>query len=589
MDERALGPRRVPMNFFPSSVVATARVHGPTWRVVAALALVAGEVALALRTLDFDHLRGADVWWAEPMRLLSHNAPWAACVAAVALLAGFGRWRAAGERLVASTGRPHVGLEALAALVLHAACGLSFAALSQLVIAGGSTIDWLHTSLPFFWFANGALLVASAGLAAVPLERWRAALAPLWRALVAGGIVGTALFWLARFVDGNYFLWGPLADVTLATSAALLELVADDVHLEQDTRILGVGAFRVIVSKYCSGLEGLALFGLFFASFMTLLRARLRIARAVWLLPAGMLVVWSLNAVRIAALVALGAFHDPQLAVDAFHTHAGWPPLVAVALGCVALTTRVRWFASVGASGAAGVIAAPLAAVEHTPTRERDGTSAYLLPLLAVVATGLVAGAFLDHGANSAPLRVLVGAALLWRVRAALPGRGDVRALLAATRSALLSPAVWLFTAAALALWIVCDTTRGTEGAPPAWLANAHPLAAAAFWCAAFASYAVVTPLVEELAFRGYAQRRLVSARFEEVPLTKPAPWALLVSALAFGALHGNFVGGVLVAIVFSLAAARRGRLADAVAVHALVNAILAVVAVVTGRWGFWF
>jgi len=589
MDERALGPRRVPMNFFPSSVVGTARVHAATWRLVAALVLVAGEVALALRTLDFDHLRGAEVWWAEPMRLLSHNAPWAACVAAVTLLAGFGRWRAAGERLV---GAAPTGLETLAALVLHAACGLSFAALSQLVIAGGSTIGWLHTSLPFVWFANGGLLVVSAGLAAAPLERWRAAFAPLWRALALGGIVGTALFWLARFVDGNYFLWGPLADVTLATSAALLELVADDVHLEQDTRILGVGAFRVIVSKYCSGLEGLALFGLFFASFMTLLRARLRIARAVWLLPAGMLVVWSMNAVRIAALVALGAYHDPQLAVDAFHTHAGWPPLVAVALGCVALTTRVRWFAAVNgtsSSAASTTFAAPLAAVEHTPTRERDGTSAYLLPLLAVVATGLVAGAFLDHGANSAPLRVLVGAALLWRVRAALPGRGDLHTLLASTRAALLSPAVWLFTAVALALWIVCDTTRGTEGAPPTWLANAHPLAAAAFWCAAFVSYALVTPLVEELAFRGYAQRRLVSARFEEVPLTQPAPWALLVSALAFGSLHGNFVGGVLVAIVFSLAAARRGRLADAVAVHALVNAILAVVAVVTGRWGFWF
>lgn len=587
MDERA-PPPRVPMNFFPSSVVAGARVHGATWRLGAAFLLIAGEVALALRALDFDHLRGADVWWAEPMRMLSHNAPWAACVAAVVLLGGFGRWRAAGERLM---GAPPLPMEVVAALVLHAACGLCFAALSQLVIAGGSTIGWLHTSLPFVWFVNGALLVASAGLAAVPLERWRAALAPLWRVFALGAVVGTALFWLARFVDGNYFLWGPLADVTLSTSAALLELVADDVHLEQDTRILGVGTFRVIVSKYCSGLEGLALFGLFFASFMTLLRARLRIARAVWLLPVGMVVVWSLNAVRIAALVALGAYHDPQLAVDAFHTHAGWPPLVAVALGCVALTTRVKWFAATATTGTNSTVATapPLTVAERSATRERDATSAYLLPLLAVVATGLVAGAFLDHGANSTPLRVLVGAAVLWRVRAALPTRGDMRAMLVATRAALFSPAVWLYTAVALALWIVCDTTRGTEGAPPAWLASAHPLAAAAFWCAAFTSYALVTPLVEELAFRGYAQRRLVSARFEEVPLTNPAPWALLVSALAFGALHGNFVGGVLVAIVFSLAAARRGRLADAVAVHALVNAVLAVVAVSTGRWGFWF
>jgi exosortase E/protease (VPEID-CTERM system) len=549
-------------------------------RLVAALVVLAAEVALALAALDFDHLRGAPVWWAEPMRLLSHNAPWAACVGAVVALLGFGRFGAAGRALAARVPTP---FESLTALALHAALALFFAAVSQLVLAGGTTVAWLQATLPFVWFAAGFGLVASLGLAAAPPSCWRAALAPIARPVVAGVLVGSALFWAGRAVDGNYVLWGPLADVTLATSAALLRLVTEDVHLEESTRILGVGSFRVIVSKYCSGLEGLALFGLFFGAFLVLVRSRLRLARAAWLLPAGMLCVWFLNAVRIAALVALGAFHDPRLAVDAFHTHAGWPPLVAVALGCVALTTRVPFFARAGA----------LERAQDTATATRgarapDGTAAHLVPLLGVVATGLVAGAFLEHGGSSAPLRALVGAALLWSVRRSL-GVQDLGRALRAFAGAFAQVHVWLFGAAALAVWLAFDAERGLGGTLPGWLAGAHPAAALAFWVLAFASYALVTPCVEELAFRGYLQRRLVHAEFEAVPFSRLTPLALGGSALAFGALHTNLLGGVAVALLFALAAARRGRLVDAVAVHALVNAALAVLAVATGRYGLWF
>jgi len=563
------------------SLLALAPADRPALpRLVAALVVLAAEVALALAALDFDHLRGAAVWWAEPMRLLSHNAPWAACVGAVVALLGYGRFGAAGRELAA---RVPTGFESLAALALHAALGLFFAAVSQLVLAGGTTVAWLQPVLPFVWFATGLGLVLSLALAAAPTECWRAALAPLARPLGAGLLVGTALFWTGRAVDGTYVLWGPLADVTLATSAALLRLVTEDVHLEESTRILGVGSFRVIVSKYCSGLEGLALFGLFFGAFLVLVRSRLRLARAAWLLPAGMLCVWFLNAVRIAALVALGAFHDPRLAVDAFHTHAGWPPLVAVALGCVALTTRVPFFAR---AGAANGNARAAAAVPNT--RAPDGTAAHLVPLLGVVATGLVAGAFLEHGGSSAPLRALVGAALLWHFRHDLGARG-VGSALRAFAGAFARGHVWLLGAAALALWLAFDAERGLGGAPPAWLDGAHPAAAIAFWVLAFASYALVTPCVEEIAFRGYLQRRLASADFEAVPYTRLAPVALLGSALAFGALHTNVLGGVAVALLFALAAARRGRLVDAIAVHALVNAALAVAAVATGRYGLWF
>ncbi|QDU86018.1 Transmembrane exosortase (Exosortase_EpsH) [Planctomycetes bacterium Pla163] len=577
-------------------------------RFTALLAVLLCEALLALRMIDTRSLIGHDLWWVEPLRSLSHNVPWGACIVAAVGLLGAGRWRAAFGRLFEHEhDREHPferGARARAA-VAHVLWAGVFTALSQLVLAGGSTLPLLDAVLPLLWGAAGILALCGALLATAPARAWRAAGAPLVDALAGGAVIGSTLFWLGFWIDGNYFLWGPLADVTLRASAAMVGLYTDGVYLEESTRILGTESFRVIVTKYCSGLEGLALFGLFFGTFLVLARRRLRLSRALWLMPAGLVLVWGFNAARIAALIALGHFVDPQLAVDAFHTHAGWPPLIAVALGCVWIATRVpafrpRSIALAGGEAAptAGV-ASPTSSTSSSPspntvaalapspvaTRRDPATTAYLVPLLAVVGTGLVAGAFLDEGATSAPARVAVAALVLACLRGALPRIGGLRGFFDGARQLH----VWLLAAACLGLWMAVDPAQGAGGAPPAWLDGASLLARSGFWIAAALGYAVVTPLVEELAFRGFVQRRLVSADFERVSYRRPAPLAVFGSALAFGLLHTSIVGGVLAGVLFSLAAARRGRLGDAVWAHALVNGALAVIAATTGDWGWWF
>ncbi|MEZ5978668.1 MAG: exosortase/archaeosortase family protein [Planctomycetota bacterium] len=322
-------------------------------------------------------------------------------------------------------------------------------------------------------------------------------LGPLARTIVVGAVAGAGLYALGAWIDGNYFLWGPLADVTLDASAWFVGLYAGDVYLDAPARILGTGTFRVIVTKYCSGLEGLALFGLFFGSFLVLARERLRLARAIWVLPAGMLLVWVLNAARIAALIALGSYYDPKLAVDAFHTHAGWPPLIAVALGCVAATTRIESFRRVRANDEPGA-RAPRARRHRGPPppaarRRRDESR-----------RGRVPRRVRDLGAAARPGR---------RRGAVAPPRTLPRPAIA------LAPHVVLLAAFALAVWLVFDPTDPAGSSPPSWLADANAVLAALWWTSAAVSYVVVTPVVEELAFRGYAQRRLTAARFGTGPL----------------------------------------------------------------------
>jgi CAAX prenyl protease-like protein len=96
-------------------------------------------------------------------------------------------------------------------------------------------------------------------------------------------------------------------------------------------------------------------------------------------------------------------------------------------------------------------------------------------------------------------------------------------------------------------------------------------------------------PFAEELAFRGYLLRRLMAEDFETVPIGRFTWPALLLSSLAFGALHGErWLAGTLAGLIYGLAMARRGKLADAVVAHATTNALLAVWVLLSNQWQLW-
>ena len=99
---------------------------------------------------------------------------------------------------------------------------------------------------------------------------------------------------------------------------------------------------------------------------------------------------------------------------------------------------------------------------------------------------------------------------------------------------------------------------------------------------------ALVVPLCEELAFRGYLLRRLQSGDFTSV---SPRAWtwlSLIASSLVFGALHGRWFAGSLAGLAYAVLLVRTGRLGEAVAAHAVTNAIIALWVLSTGDWSHW-
>jgi CAAX prenyl protease-like protein len=123
----------------------------------------------------------------------------------------------------------------------------------------------------------------------------------------------------------------------------------------------------------------------------------------------------------------------------------------------------------------------------------------------------------------------------------------------------------------------------------PSALAVASPAARNA-WIALRVLAAVVTvPIAEELAFRGFLYRRLLSADFEAVSLRRFSWVALLVSSLIFGMLHGSrWFAGALAGALYAIALLRKGRICNAIVAHAVTNALIAADVLLFGHWQLW-
>ena len=96
-------------------------------------------------------------------------------------------------------------------------------------------------------------------------------------------------------------------------------------------------------------------------------------------------------------------------------------------------------------------------------------------------------------------------------------------------------------------------------------------------------------PVVEALAFRVYALRRLAHAEIDTVAVGSFSLFSFVISSLLFGALHsGLWVQGTLAGMAFACALYRRRRFGDAVLAHATTNGLLALYVFFTGQWSLW-
>ena len=123
---------------------------------------------------------------------------------------------------------------------------------------------------------------------------------------------------------------------------------------------------------------------------------------------------------------------------------------------------------------------------------------------------------------------------------------------------------------------------------PPAELETLGPPLALAWVIARALGAIVAVPIVEELAFRGFLLRRLVASDFSKVPYDQWHWPAVLISSIAFAALHQQWIGGFIAGLLYAYGQRRRGLLSDAILAHAVTNALIAIEVLTLGHWALW-
>src|SRR3954465_7615994 len=105
-----------------------------------------------------------------------------------------------------------------------------------------------------------------------------------------------------------------------------------------------------------------------------------------------------------------------------------------------------------------------------------------------------------------------------------------------------------------------------------------------------FLRLVVVVPLVEEIFWRGFLLRYLISERFTTVAVGAFSWLSFAVVTLAFGLAHSpaDWVAALICGALYNLVAYRTRSLAACVAAHATTNLLLGLWIMQTRQWGFW-
>ena len=143
------------------------------------------------------------------------------------------------------------------------------------------------------------------------------------------------------------------------------------------------------------------------------------------------------------------------------------------------------------------------------------------------------------------------------------------------------------------AVWIAPQQFLGiaprTVGFDPEFFSKGSTL----YWITVlvrFLRLVVVVPLVEEIFWRGFLLRYLISEKFTTVTIGTFSWVSFLVVTLAFGFAHSraDWIAAFLCGSLYNLVVYRTRSLASCVVAHALTNLLLGVWIMETRQWGFW-
>jgi exosortase E/protease (VPEID-CTERM system) len=451
---------------------------------------------------------------------------------------------------------------------------------TALALAAAGVVFWLsallhHTEarLSHLWtvaWFTALITWISVGIhSVVPLSAILRTIATYPRLALAGLATGTLAYGAGRFVIEN---WQALAPMTLVGVGLVLRLLGQR-PWRGDGLVVGLDDFSVRIAPECSGVEGMGLLGAFLLGFIGIFHRRIRVGRSLALVPLALIASAFLNSVRIALLLLIGANGYPNVALMGFHSKAGWVFFSLVALGAVFLmgTSRALRKDRENSFFSAGQMESDL-------SERQDSPAAYLMPIVALTFVGLLTESLATDVDHLYFLRILAGLCVFfWLMPPSAHLRVTAHTWLGGASAGILGFVAWM--------WLVPENPDRAAVVHSSYQALTQPRFALEL-SARVIGTALVVPLAEELAFRGYLMRRLVSPDFDQVDFKLCGLYPVLASSIIFGALHATmWIPATLCGLLYGAIAQRTGKLSSAIIAHATTNGLVFASVLYSGRF----
>jgi len=438
-----------------------------------------------------------------------------------------------------------------------------------------------YTCIPFFW---GVYLFSILELL-FPVSI-------LWKAIKNNIIFTVAIFLLISIstnpvvnpihFSGVLEFWSKLLlEPTLNLAESLAKITGFDAHIFSFPGAaypdFGTTRFHAGITPDCSGYEGITLVAILLAGYCYMNRSSLHLARSLLILPAALIAIFFLNAIRIVVLIAIGHFFSPDLAFNGFHTVGGWINLLVVLISSLWVLNRLTFFIR--------ETEIQSTAIEKNPIRE-----AYLSPLVALITCSLVTKIFTVDFFWLYPVPIVVASWIIYYYRKIL-------------RLILVYPSALSFLVGGLVflIWIYIIPNDEIQNLHFFEQLQSAPIGVALMWliCRVMGA-AIIVPIAEELAFRGFllpflgnlieecfSRTVILNLFFSKIKYLPPA-LALIGTSIIFGIMHSYFLPGCIAGLLYGLIYCYKRKLIDAIVAHSITNSLLAIYVIYFGNWSYW-
>lgn len=102
------------------------------------------------------------------------------------------------------------------------------------------------------------------------------------------------------------------------------------------------------------------------------------------------------------------------------------------------------------------------------------------------------------------------------------------------------------------------------------------------------AGASIVVPIMEELFWRSWLLRYIISSDFQTVPLGMFTYSSFIIGTVMFGLEHNLWLAGMIAGAVYTLLLYQSKSLAQCIVAHSLTNLLLGLYVLHTGKWEFW-